>query len=307
MEESDQVPKHSTKIITIRSVSDYLEKIFLNKQDNFYHQIADMQTMYRGQLNSSWEPLPSVFRSKEDFLNEHVYIREYERIMPERCEDKSSIEILIDAQHYGIPTRLLDVTSNPLVALYFACSGPSDRRSSSDGVVIQFAPAGVFMQDDLSCNLQAEYVRHYKNGVHFPVTWKNNLIDSVRRSNNRFSSDVYRTATILFSEHLMQFFFLPKYVNQRIAAQEGAFLLCSTPLVKRPDLGYGEEIFLLPDEIKQDYENKISFRYIIPYDLKEDILYQLDYLGINEAKLFPDIEHRVKSIVSKIRHATNPN
>lgn len=68
--------------------------------------------------------------------NEHILYREL--IVSNSADfqsDEYTLDRLVRMQHYSLPTRLLDITSNPLIALYFACKSALDE----DGEVILFS------------------------------------------------------------------------------------------------------------------------------------------------------------------------
>ena len=84
------------------------------------------RTMFRGQLRD-WPLLPAIARVNIDVrwfgdwrnLHEHILER-FKRYGRPHFSEKpgSEIEWLIHAQHYGLPTRLLDWTRNPLKGLF---------------------------------------------------------------------------------------------------------------------------------------------------------------------------------------------
>lgn len=98
---------------------------------------AQKTRLFRGQADQMWELLPSIYRKDKPDL-----IRHEDKIIKDaftNCPDDFSpsdtlFEKLVKLQHYGYRTRLLDLTANALVALYFACW--DSRHYDKDGELI---------------------------------------------------------------------------------------------------------------------------------------------------------------------------
>jgi hypothetical protein len=122
---------------TITSVSQFLEWVINN---------CSGPTLFRGQADAVWSLLPRIARiptrsggpkrAERQFLNEFKRRSHPHLVTP----PSENLEWMALAQHHGLPTRLMDWSTNPLVALWFACHNHLNYEKAGRAAVWAFYP-----------------------------------------------------------------------------------------------------------------------------------------------------------------------
>lgn len=123
--------------IIVRSVADLLEIIARDVPGDW---------IFRGQSSCRWKLEASVHRLTEKSNASQEILLDYERRLLGEFKRRARIflptrpssdwEWMVVAQHFGLPTRILDWTENPLVALYFVVRDES--VTSEDGTLYAY-------------------------------------------------------------------------------------------------------------------------------------------------------------------------
>lgn len=236
---------------------------------------------YRGQLEKYATIPPSIARNRGYALNESAIYHESIRMKKDEFKGLlTPLEKLAKLQHYGIPTRLVDVTIDPLIALYFAVENTDDLSpgnvylylidgypsDSKEATILSILPTLPSL--DVDCVI-AEYEKILGESLSHEEVLK-----------------VVRTPIVIrYSDALQN-------SNPQLHSQKGTFLICGNEVV-------GSSI---TNSLKSLDTIAPSVIIRIPYEYKKEIKDELDLkYGINQTRIYPELTSVANYIKEKYK------
>ena len=254
------------KEIEIRSVAELIEQI--NKLPNHF--------LYRGHANMDW-PLQSslerIIGSKWS-SGEAKNFEEYSLVQfqskfhlydRENVQPNSKLAWLSIMQHYGVPTRMLDFTESPYVALYFALEAYSPQTRAD------FAIFALDYSAVMNCSI--DY-----------ISSKDCAFIETRASVYEKQDEVFETIVDRFSYDIA-WIAEPRQLNARLDRQAGSFLLSGNRGIQIQDVLNSKP-----------YANVAMYKFCIAHELYTGIFALLRKMNITSKSLYGDLDGLARSI-----------